>query len=230
MSKIIKLCLCCLLISALFGCSSAKTNSEQTEEDVKETDVIEETIEEETPAEEAPAFPITLDIEQVYDWIELYHGEWEWETGKSDSSSMCMDGSNAIMITIGHGDSDDFEHAYNISQCTGCCNDGIAYKISSIDQIDEETYEVHLENYVINMPEDAGRSYQNYTLLPTDTYIIRKGNDDKTIFMQFKGLNVDTYKSSPDGDYMSSYEELYLGADDWYEFKLYWKDGQSIEH
>ena len=57
----------------------------------------------------------------------------------------------------------------------------------------------------------------------------RNGNDEKTFFMQFKGLNKDNYQSFSDGKYISNYEELYLGEDEWYEFKLFWKDGSKVD-
>ena len=230
MSNVLKYLFCILLVLSFFGCSNEKGSIEQTETSNNEPAEVNNQIEEENVVEDVASYPIFLDGEDVNNWIDFFHGEWEWECGDGDSSKMCQEGNNAIILSIGHGDPDNYEFAYNINQCTGCCNDGIAYNISSIDQIDNNTYEVHLEQYEIIMPDDAGRSYQNFTLLPTNTYIIRKGNDDNVFFMQFKGLNSDTYKSFPDSEYMSYYEELYLKQDDWYEFKLFWRDGKSVEY
>ena len=220
MKNMIKLIICVIMAISLFGCNDVE--EVEVKDSVEEVKENEETIDEST--QETISYPRTLNEEELYNWIEEYRGSWSWKTGKCDSSSMCMDGNNSIELYIRHSDSKDYEQAYNIYQFTGCCNDGISYTISSIDQISDDTYEVHLDQYVIDLPEDAGRSFQNYTLLPTDTYVIRKEIDGNSFMMQFKGLNNKTYKTFPDGEYMSDYQELYLEPDEWYEFKFLRRD------
>lgn len=224
MSKIFKIIICLILSLSISGCSN--NSNKEIETVAHDVEVIEDSSKEESAIENVPTYPITLNEDEIYNWIDTFCGGWVY----GDRYNSCRGGDNSIEIWIQQSDVDDLESAYNIYQYTGCCNDGIYYNISSIIQADENTYEVHLDNYDITAVENSGVFYQNYTLLPTDTYIIRKGNDDKTFYMQFKGLNIETYKSFPDAEYMSNYEKLYLKEDEWYEFKLFWKDDQKVEY
>ena len=185
------------IVCFMFGCST----QENKEQDLT-TNAIEEQI----------TYPIVYDEKEKNDWIERYTGKY----GVGDNSDFFSSDFDAIEIDIVQLSTD---IKYNIFQRTCCLNDGIVYTIEEISKLDEFTYQLKLTRGSI----DGSTNYQDFTMFPTDTYLIRDiDSSDDFIELQFIGVNnttLDAFNGEyENGEYFKQYPSLYKNPDEWYVF------------
>ena len=204
------------LLLSLLGCSSQEPsiphNNDEKIVDVDETisdgkenvDNVDETV---------PFYPFVLNQKETEQWINDYSGRY---VTKENSDFSGSSGFDVIEIYINQPS----ENApYNIYQITCCLNDGVVYSIENISKENDFTYSLHLKRGTI----DGSPGFQDFTMFPTDTYLIRDIDKNDTEFeLQFVGVNnstLDSFKGEVErGEYFKEYPELYKNADEWYIF------------